>query len=98
MFPAVHAAHPIPEVYAITNTLFTSITSLCLVGHRSIQCFSFNIFTNSRLRIHLLATETFLRNMLMPGVDPHQQEREQHEEGHQVRHGCQFVDWIHSSS
>ena len=32
------------------------------------------------------------------GVDHHPHKGEEHEEGHQARHGCQFVDCSHSSS
>merc|ERR1711942_659232 len=42
-------------------------------------------------------TRSFSPGTLRPGIDHHQHEREEHEEGHQVRHACQYVDWIHSS-
>ena len=55
------------------------LTSLCLFSWKT------NILFASTPR---KARGTNLR----PGVDPHQHEREEHEEGHQVRHGCGFVD------
>ena len=67
-----------------------TVVSLCSVGHWSIQYLSFRIYTSVVDNMHPILTLKFSPH--------HDHEREEHEEGHQARHGYQYVVCSHSSS
>ena len=76
--------------------LYNKLTSFCFVGHWSIQSLSFSFCLYAQIPCPHKASITSIARM--SHHHHHHHEREQHEEGHQTRHGSQYVVCSHSSS
>merc|ERR1712212_158646 len=83
---------------AIIKTLLTTlISSFCLVGHWCIQSLSFSFCLYAQIPCTHKASRTSIVRT-SHHHHHHHHEGEEHEEGHQARHGCQYVVCSHSRS